>query len=59
MHEQANGSLNGATNDTASCSMQNGNIDVEEYPNETSTLSKVDEDIIRLIGQHLRLIGLK
>ena len=60
MHQQANGSLNGAANDEydiASSSKQNG--DIEECPSETSTFGKVDEDIVRLIGQHLRLIGMK
>ena len=62
MHQQANGSLNGSAKEeyeTASSSKRNGNIDVEEYPTETPVLSKVDEDIVRLIGQHLKLIGLK
>lgn len=61
MHQQANGcpQQNGATDeqyDTASSSQQNGNLD--EY--ETMpVLSKVDQDVVRLIGQHLKAIGLK
>ncbi|XKL61463.1 hypothetical protein PGB90_008520 [Kerria lacca] len=59
MHQQANGCHhNGAANDdyeTASSSQQNGNA--EEYK-IVPIMGKTDQDIVRLIGQHLKTIGL-
>lgn len=62
MHQQANGcpQHNGATNEdyeTPSSSQQNGNA--AEHKSPVPAMGKTDQDIVRLIGQHLKTIGLK
>ncbi|KAK7576445.1 hypothetical protein V9T40_012731 [Parthenolecanium corni] len=61
MHQQANGcpQHNGATNEdyeTPSSSQQNGNA--AEHKSPVPAMGKTDQDIVRLIGQHLKTIGL-
>ncbi|KAH3855059.1 hypothetical protein DPMN_097619 [Dreissena polymorpha] len=65
---QTNGTVsqhNGETLDTLSVPLQNGTTEtsmnggVENKRNPQKTMSKSDMDIIRLIGQHLRGLGLK
>lgn len=74
MHQQANGCTqhNGAsastTNDdyddeiatSSSSHHRNGNI-ADDYNADATTpiMGKTDQDIVRLIGQHLKTIGLK
>jgi hypothetical protein len=60
MNQQANGCFNGASgnNFEASSSTQR-NGDFEEETNTMPALTKCDQDIVRLIGQHLKIIGLK
>lgn len=61
MHQQANGCQhNGAASDdyeAPSSSQQNGNVD--EYNITVPVMSKTDQDIVRLVGQHLKTVGLK
>lgn len=61
MHQQANGCQhNGAATDdyeASSSSQQNGNID--DYKITVPVMGKTDTDIVRLIGQHLKTVGLK
>lgn len=64
---QTNGTTahNGESVETPSVSQQNGtsegslNGELADKPSPQKTMSRSDMDIIRLIGQHLRGLGLK
>lgn len=56
---------NGTSGDPASTSHQNGacssvsNGELNDKPSQTKPMSQTDQDIVRLIAQHLRGLGLK